>query len=124
VAEAYKVRWQIELIFKAWKSSLRLQKMLHSECANIHRVETSIYLMLVFFCLIVQQVYLRYNEQLYELKGAYLSLLKVCKFIGVRFMECLGLSPQKLKELLCKYCCYENRNDRTNMTETIRKKQH
>lgn len=122
IAETYKVRWQIEMVFKAWKSCLNMQKALHSNCTNIHRAETTIYLVLMFFCLIVQKVYMPHNRLVHQQGGAYLSLLKVCRHVWVNLIYCINLPPQKLKQVLIKHCCYESRNDRTNMTEIIRNK--
>lgn len=120
IAQVYKVRWQIEILFKAWKTGLHLQKILHQKCTNIHRVQTSIYLVLMFFCLIVQQVYMPYDKTIFKQVGKYLSLIKVCNYIWLNPLTWMFFSAQKLKQLLTKYCCYETRNNRTNMTELIR----
>lgn len=119
ISEMYKVRWQIEILFKTWKSSLGLQKILHERCTNLNRVETSIYLMLMFFCLIVQRIYMLYNTVINTVYGMYLSLIKLCSYIRFNIMSVINLSPKKLKQTLTKYCCYEKRKDRINMTELI-----
>jgi len=117
--EAYKVRWQIEMIFKAWKSGLHLQKAVHERCTNVYRVETSIYLLLMFFCLIVQKIYVLYDKAIKIYYKKYLSLFKLCSYTCFNLTYIIGLSKQKLKQTLVKYCCYEMRNDRLNMTELI-----
>jgi len=119
ISEVYKVRWQIEILFKSWKSGLGLQKLLHERCTNLNRVETSVYLMLMFFCLIVQQVYILYYKIVHACCGRYLSLLKLCSYLRFNMGVVFSFSKQKFKEALQKYCCYETRNDRMNMTEFI-----
>lgn len=119
ISEVYKVRWQIEIIFKSWKSGLGLQKLLHEECTNLNRVETSIYLMLMLFCLIVQQVYMHYYKPVYAGFKKYLSLIKLCGYLRFNMIEAVSFSKQKLKKALAKYCCYEVRYDRINMIDFI-----
>jgi hypothetical protein len=123
IARAYRVRWQVEMVFKAWKSCLHLQEALHGISTSVHRVETTVYLLLMFFCLVVQQVYMPYNRIVHQREGSYLSLLKLCRYLLVNLVECISLTPRKLKQALIRHCCYESRNDRINMTEFIRKKQ-
>jgi hypothetical protein len=113
------VRWQIEIIFKSWKSGLGLQKLLHEECTNLNRVESSIYLMLMLFCLIVQQVYMYYYKAVYAGFKKYLSLIKLCSYLRFNMIDALSFSKQKLKKTLAKYCCYELRYDRINMIDFI-----
>jgi hypothetical protein len=57
-----------------------------------------------------RQVAEQYNKQL--------SLIKVFMYL-VNNVECICNSPVKLKEHLAKYCCYEKRKKRLNMTELI-----
>jgi hypothetical protein len=118
VADAYKIRWQIEILFKSWKSAGNLQQILHEGCTNICRVKTSIYLLLMFFCLIMQKVYMHYGRQVTEKYNKQLSLMKVFMYL-VNNIKCICTSPLKLREQLAKYCSYEKRKDRLNMTELI-----
>jgi hypothetical protein len=64
ILKAYKVRWQIETLFKTWKSGLHMQEILDQQCENIYRIKTTIYLLLMLFCLIMQKVYIPYYHRM------------------------------------------------------------
>jgi hypothetical protein len=119
VAEVYGVRWLIELLFKAWKSGGHLQEVLHHGCTNIYRVKTLIYLLLVFYCLIIQQVYVRQLRSMEKRTGRLLSIIKLLAYVCNNLTKIIEASPIKLKQLLVKYCCYEPRKDRVNIIEFI-----
>lgn len=119
VADAYKIRWQIEILFKSWKSAGNLQQILHEGCTNICRVKTSIYLLLMFFCIIMEKVYVQYHKAINVKYNKWLSLFKVFMFTINNLTNLISSSAYKLKELLAKHCCYELRNDRINMTDFI-----
>lgn len=121
IAEVYKVRWQIEILFKSWKTGLRMQDMLHDGCTNVHRVNTSIYLVLMFCCLVVQHLYMPFEKKVFKHTAKQLSLLKVCSYVYNNLASVIKLSAKKLEKALIKYCCYDSRSDRLNMTETIGK---
>jgi len=119
VANAYKIRWQIEILFKSWKSGIHLQQVLHERCTNIYRVKTSIFLLLMFFCLVMQNIYLQYSNQIIKKYNRHLSMLKLFLYITSNFLKVIASSPNKLKEQLAKNCCYEMRKDRITMTDLI-----
>ena len=119
IAEVYKVRWQIELLFKAWKSSGNLQTVLHEGCTNVCRVKTIIYLMLMFFCLVMQHVYVKYFNSIVQRSGRLLSIIKLLAYVRNNLVRIMGASPAKLMQLLVKNCSYELRNDRINMIQFI-----
>ena len=121
IGEIYKVRWQIEILFKSWKSSLHLQNMLHERCTNIYRVETSIYLTLMFFTMIIGKVYRLFEKRVFKLYGKYLSLIKVCSYASRNLLYLIKMTKNKLLHTLASKCCYESRKDRQNITELIRK---
>lgn len=120
VAEVYKVRWQVEILFKSWKSCFHLQAMLHERCTNIHRVETSIYLILMFCCLVVQNIYLPYSKRVSGLTEKNISLIKLCSYVCNNLVAIIQMSPTQIQNALEKNCCYEIRYDRINMTELIK----
>lgn len=80
IAEVYKTRWQIEIIFKSWKSGGDLQKLLHEKCTNVYRVKTTIFLIMMFFCLVMHKVYARHYKSI-DKYGKCLSLLKFMTYV-------------------------------------------
>lgn len=117
VAKAYSVRWQIEIIFKSWKTGFGLQAMLHEGCGNEHRVRVSILLMLLFICLFMQKIYIRYKDSIETKAGKRISLLKLSVFFCNNLKEIFFLPDKILKESIARHCCYDKRSDRINMTD-------
>ena len=117
VYKAYSVRWQIEIIFKSWKSGFNLQHILHEGCTNEHRVRVSIFLLLLFICLFMQKIYLRYKNVIEHTTGKKISLLKLSIYGFKNFKEIIAIPDKLLKELIVLHCCYDKRSDRINMTD-------
>jgi Transposase DDE domain len=117
VAKAYSVRWQIEIIFKSWKTGFHLQDMLHEGCGNEHRVRVSILLMLLFICLFMQKIYIRYKTCIEATGEKLISLVKLSVFICNNLREIFFLPDKQLKETIARHCCYDKRSDRINMTD-------
>jgi hypothetical protein len=115
VVQAYRIRWQIEIIFKSWKSSFHLQEIFHEECKNEHRVKVSIYLMLLFICLFMQRIYVNYKDAIEKKSRKQISLLKLSKFFVAHIIDVISMTSAQLIELISRYCCYEKRSDRINM---------
>lgn len=116
VAKAYRVRWQIEIIFKSWKNSFHLQKMLHEGCGNENRVRVSIYLMLLFICLFMTKIYMRFKQEIEKKTNKRISLLKLSSFIVSNMTDIFVLPTHQVREFIARYCCYEERYDQINMT--------
>jgi hypothetical protein len=119
IAAAYRVRWQIELIFKSWKSTYGLQQMLHQGCTNEHRVRACIYMLLMLCCIVVQKVYVAYYEYIKKRYGKDLSLMKLTAFALHNLMFVITGPLCEIKRQLAAHCCYESRNKRVNMTEFL-----
>ena len=120
---AYRVRWQIEIIFKSWKSSgLRMQQLLHDECTNEYRVKTCIYLMLLFITLFCKKLYLTVLEKMMRpTENRAISIIKLFAWVCENFIEIIVMSKRKFTRLAFEKCCYEQRNKRENMILTILK---
>ncbi len=121
VYKAYSVRWQIEIIFKSWKSGFNLQHILHEGCTNEHRVRVSIFLLLLFICLFMQKIYLRYKNVIEHTTGKTISLLKLSIYGFKNFKEIIVIPHKLLKDLIVLHCCYDKRSDRINMTDLYQK---
>lgn len=121
VYKAYSVRWQIEIIFKSWKSGFNLQQILHEGCTNEHRVRVSIFLMLLFICLFMQKIYLRYKTAIEKKTDKRVSLLRISMYVSRNFKEIIAIPDKLLKEIIMLHCCYDKRSDRINMTDLYQK---
>lgn len=119
VGEAYKVRWQIEIIFKSWKSGGNMQAVLHQNITNEERVRTTVCLFLLFICLLTDKLYVPLRRKIEKQQGKHLSLLGFIKFMFDNFRELITLSSARLTKIIARHCCYERRNDRTSMTDIL-----
>lgn len=119
IAGLYKIRWQIEILFKSWKSGFRIQNILFNATTNIHRVNTTIYLLLVFTSLVMRKIYNQYCKSIRRKFDRNLSLIRLSIFVCKSFNSIVWLSSRQLEKQLVQHCCFEKRNDRTNMTDLI-----
>jgi hypothetical protein len=119
VAEVYRIRWQIEIIFKSWKSGFHLQSLLHEQCTNEHRAKVSIYLILLFLCLFMQKIYVHYTEDIEKKTGKLISLIKFISFISTNFIEFFMFSIKHIKKQVALHCRYDQRYDRINMADLL-----
>ena len=117
VYKAYRVRWQIEIIFKSWKTGFNLQHILNEGCTNEHRVRVSIFLMLLFMCLFMQKLYVRYKKEIERKADKRISLLRLSMYVSNNIKEIISLPDKLLKEIIILHCCYDKRSDRINMTD-------
>lgn len=130
IANLYFIRWRIEIIFKSWKSHLKITEI--SEDTNRIRVESYIYCMLIFVILFQVSFYNYYlnkiskaNKSIQEtIKG--LSLMKMMQFITnnvevILFAFVLkNYALESLVERQIKYyCTYESRHDRINFYQKM-----
>ena len=115
----YKLRWNIEIIFKSWKSCFSLDKVIHRQCKHVIRVKCIIYLMLLYIYLF--HVVWWYNcENEMENKSALgeqqtLSILKMANFFRIHFTELITQKSNKeIIKQINSHCRYDKRKDRDN----------
>ena len=119
ICNLYKLRWNIEIIFKSWKSCFSLEKLFHRQCKNEFRVKCTIYLMLLYIYLF-HVVWWKYCEYTIEDESALgeqitLSILKMANFFRQHFTELLTQkSNKKIIKQIKFHCRYDKRKDRDN----------
>jgi len=114
----YRLRWRVEIIFKAWKSHLGLRQL---NCRTAPLLSLSV-LTKLLFCIIVYQLC-----NALELLGdhhQHVSLLRLARLLG--HCACwfaatlLGLTLKRWVEVhLQNHLCYEPRKDRKNFYELL-----
>ena len=118
VACLYRLRWRIEMIFKAWKSHLGLRQF-NAHSAGLLRLSVMIKLL---FCALVY----RFCNAL-ELLGdgrRHVSLLRLARIIGqsacLLAAAIVRLAPEQWLEYhLSRHLFYEQRKDRKNFFELL-----
>lgn len=91
VLKAYGLRWQVELIFKAWKSNIKIDQV---KPVNIYRMKCELYCKLIF-ALIASHLVGKCNHYLLENDGVrkkQISYAKIIKYLKTR--------PQQLKQAI------------------------
>jgi len=115
VAEAYRVRWNIEILFKSWKSGFRIEHLIPEARTNTERVESILYLILIYIAWFQMLIYAPLRWCTYEKTGKHLSIIKVAKLIKSKQLNWMKTEISKtLKIEITYYCCFDTRQDRIN----------
>jgi hypothetical protein len=117
LAAVYRLRWRIEMIFKAWKSHLGLRH-LHCRSAKVLRLAVMtklLFCVLVYWCC-------HSLELLCGRSGRQVSLQRLARIISAFAClieaKLLRTSPKRLWEYsLAQHIFYEQRKDRKNFCE-------
>lgn len=115
VAQAYKSRWNIEILFKSWKSGMHIKDIIPDVKKNIYRVECVLYLLILYLSWFQQKIYvpLKWDKTVAK-RG--LSLIKLIKLFFMRpqlWFTKTKLNRETVNEITY-FCSFEVRNDRTN----------
>ena len=120
ISRLYGLRWQIEIIFRSWKSGFHLEKLTPSKCINPDRIYCMIYLWLIFM-LLFHTLWVN-KKWAYMESGANLSILKLAMFFFDHFPLIIsGKDESRLRELMYLKCKYDRRNDRMNIKQKYEK---
>jgi hypothetical protein len=118
VAKIYRLRWRVEIIFKSWKSHLRLREL---NCRSADLVRLSVMLKLLY-CLLTFRCF--ENTKTRTPPHQDVSLLRFAKVLGhcgpLITAIILGITPaQLLEHYLAKHIFYERRPDRQNFPQQL-----
>jgi IS4 transposase len=118
VAMAYRVRWNIEILFKSWKSGLNIERMIPEAQLHTERVESILYLLLLYISWFQLLIYAPLFRA-FHAKGKYLSVIKAAKWMIAntdRWMT--GKVTLGMEREILYSCCYESRL-RINATQRL-----
>jgi hypothetical protein len=119
VEKAYRGRWYIEILFKGWKSHLRMKNLIPERYINQTRAEYFFYASLLMVNILVLPTFL-ISLTAASHKNKFISILKVCSFISNNMSLIIKQSNQEyIYRFIFKACKYETRKDRTNMLEFL-----
>lgn len=103
ISELYRIRWRIEILFKSWKSGIKIEKLLPDATKKTERIESIIYMLILYITWFEQKI-------LAPLQLEKLSILKLTKEIArnIYYYMLNELSHKTIRELIYK-CSYETR---------------
>ena len=88
VAEAYGMRWRIEIIFKCWKSKFNFAHLFENkQSMTPPRALMSFYLLLAFLTLFFVRWYDYFLDKVYQVNGRIISIFKFADFVKIFFDE-------------------------------------
>lgn len=112
VCNVYRVRWRIEILFKAWKSHFRLAALPHGSRGYVETLLWARLLLVMLLCTIFQEPFSRSDRR----PKPMLSFLKTARFLLLclthAWMPRLDLAPARLSQILRRLCAYDQRKDR------------
>ena len=119
VVKAYRARWYIEILFKSWKSNLKIKNNIPERYITPTRAEFFFYASLLMVNILVLPVFIdAFNKGLAQ--GKYISILKTCAFISVNIILFIQNSdPKSLIKSILQSCQYESRRRRINAIEYL-----
>ena len=119
VSEAYRVRWNIEILFKSWKSGFNITQLIPEARTQTARVESVLYLMLLYIAWFQMKIYVPLRLCLQKI-GKHLSIIKLASWVKPDLLNWInGNITQAMKKQIVHYCCYDTRHDRLNAAQRL-----
>jgi len=116
----YQLRWNIETIFKNWKSNFKLVEFLKTSTGrNPARPEIILKLHLIWVVLVFNQKFNYYQSVIYKEYKKFLSPGKFANFLKQNFKFVEEMEEEIVIKKLQYYCCFDIRYDRKNYFENL-----
>lgn len=118
IKEIYKLRWRIEIIFKAWKSHFKLTQF--ESTSNQYIIETMIYARLIYILIFNTVLFVPFFYKSRDKNKKGISLLKLSKYFShdiISYLECENTSFSS--SLISYFCSYEKRKKRKNYLQLL-----
>lgn len=123
IQRIYGLRWRIEIVFKAWKSELNLDKLFKKQSYSlVSRAIIQFHLILLYIVLFLTRWYSELLYVVLEKTERVLSFLKFAKMLqkDLKFFFTMYENDYgKLIQLLAYHYTYDNRKDRCNYIEVL-----
>lgn len=115
VAQAYKSRWNIEILFKSWKSGIHICDIIPSVKTNVYRIECILYLLLLYLSWFQQKLYvpLKWDKTFIKKGLSIIRLVKLFFFRPQLWLNKVRISIDVYNEIRY-FCCFDLRQDRVN----------
>lgn len=121
IETAYRSRWYIEILFKGWKSNLKIKMDISRQYIDKQRAELLYYASLLMVCTLVMPVFISVQKQAFK-ENQFISILKTCAFINHQIESFIKSKRlDRLLDQILYFCTYESRNDRKNAIENMYK---
>jgi hypothetical protein len=126
IFELYRLRWRIEIIFKAMKSHLHLDKIHNIPVNQLKFIVTG---KMILLLIIIQFIYEKVSHTVYKKTGKQISLMKLVRYLkdNIRQLIILLAITKNKKIKFCqnllwisKYCTYENRKKRETYEDQLK----
>jgi hypothetical protein len=110
VAQAYSVRWNIEILFKSWKSGFKIEDMIPADRAHTSRIESYIYMMLLYIAWFQQMIFIPFRLAIEKHLNKPISIIKAVSYIMTSFHDWLfrDIGTKDLHQLTY-FCSYDKR---------------
>mgnify|MGYP003433667236 FL=1 len=119
VAQAYRCRWFIEILFKSWKTGLGLDFNVAGRQVDKKRVEYYLYARLLQVVLLIMPAF-RTVTLMARRKGRTISIIKLSRYIQEEIRAFTSPAyPHNLLEAASSLCAYEKRKRRANSIQML-----
>lgn len=119
VAQAYRCRWNVEILFKSWKSGLRACRLIPLARTNTDRVESYLYMMMLYISWFHLMIFAPLRWAVHKNTGRHLSIIKAALWAVNNISWFFNGCNQTMEREIKHYCTYDKRKDRLNAMEKI-----
>lgn len=121
ISKLYGLRWYIEILFKSWKSYANFKSIFEKNKMTYYRALISIYLVLISFVLIKNNIYRYIKKKVNQQYGKQISILKFMDVVNDLFLQIINIKAlsnlDKWIPIFANNADYEKRKNRKNMKE-------
>lgn len=116
VAQVYRTRWDIEILFKSWKSGMNMKHFIPKDTHRTEKTEGTLYLIMLYALWFQTLIYIPVKEYAQKDQISIIKLARIAMFKQQQWMS--NTSPSLIKEIT-KYAKYDIRHDRVNAQQQL-----